>query len=107
MYNSKYQLTYSNKYYVMKNNYIKDARIRRTYSGRKRKAKGYVYITYSKDRVAEGSSHLRLCLHNEIINAHPRIGEEINKNELYRQCLPRTVKNTKIKELKNVKVYHL
>ena len=35
MYNSKYQLTYSNIYYVMKNDYIKDTRIRWTYSGRK------------------------------------------------------------------------
>ena len=44
-YNSKYQLTYSNRSYVMKHEYIKDTRIRRTYSGRKRKATGYIYIT--------------------------------------------------------------
>ena len=41
-YNSKYQLTYSNQYYVIKNDYIKDTRISRTYSGRKLKATGYV-----------------------------------------------------------------
>ena len=29
-YNSKYQLTYSNQYYVMRNDYIKYTRIRRT-----------------------------------------------------------------------------
>ena len=40
----------------MKNDYIKDAIIRRTYSGRKRKAKGYVLLTGSPYRDAEGSS---------------------------------------------------
>ena len=54
MYNSKYQLTYSNIYYVMKNDYIKDTRIHWTYSGRKRKATGYVYITGSPYSYAEG-----------------------------------------------------
>ena len=34
-YNSKYQLTYSNRYYVMEHDYIKYTRIRRTYSVRK------------------------------------------------------------------------
>ena len=34
---SKYQLTYSNRYYVMKNFYIKDTRIHRTYSGKKKR----------------------------------------------------------------------
>ena len=55
-YNSKYKLTYSNLYYVMKNNYIKDTIIRRTYSGRKLKAKVYVYKTGSPYCDAEGSS---------------------------------------------------
>ena len=31
LHNAKYQKTYSNRYYVLKNNYIKDTRIRRTY----------------------------------------------------------------------------
>ena len=44
-YNSKYRLTYSNCYCVMKNDSIKDTRICRIYSGRKRKATGYVLIT--------------------------------------------------------------
>ena len=44
-YHSTYQLTYSNRYYVMKNDYIKYTRIRQTYSGRKRKATGYVLLT--------------------------------------------------------------
>ena len=50
----------------MKNYFIKDARIRRTYSGRKRKAKGCVYITGSPYRDDEGSSQLRLCLYDAI-----------------------------------------
>ena len=63
----------------MKNDYIKYTRICRTYSGRKRKATGYVYITGSPYRDAEGSSHLRSCLHDAIINASPRIGG-VSKN---------------------------
>ena len=59
MYNSKYQLTYSNRYYVMKNDYIKDTRIPRTYSWRKRKATCYVYITGSPYRDAEGLSQFK------------------------------------------------
>ena len=34
-YNSKYQLTYSNRYYVMEHDYIKYTRIRQTYPVRK------------------------------------------------------------------------
>ena len=39
-----------------------------------------------------------MCLHDAIINGAPRIGGEIDKSELYRQCLPRRVKDTEIKE---------
>ena len=79
-YNSKYQLTYSNRYYVMKNDFIKDTRIRQTCSGIKQREKGYVYITGLPYRDAEVSSHLRSCLHDAIINASPRIGGEIDKS---------------------------
>ena len=41
LYNEKYQKNYSNQYYVLKHDHIKDTRIRRTYSGRKRRATGY------------------------------------------------------------------
>ena len=34
----------------------------------------YVYLNGSPYRDAEGLSKLRSCLHNEIINAAPRIG---------------------------------
>ena len=91
----------------MKNDYIKDTRIRRTYSGRKRKATGYILITGSLYRDAQGLSHLISCLYDEIINANMRIGGGINKSELYRQCLSRRVKDTEIKELENVNVHHL
>ena len=58
----------------MKHDYIKDTIIHRTYSGRKRKATGYVYITGSPYRDAEGSSQPRSCIHDAIIDAAPRIG---------------------------------
>ena len=64
----------------MKHDYIKDTRIRRTYSGRKQKATGYFLLTGSPYRDAEGSSHLRSCLHDAIINDDPRLGGEINKS---------------------------
>ena len=48
---------------------------------------------------AEGSPHHRSCLHDAIINAAPRIGEQIDKSELYRQCSPRRVMDTEIYEL--------
>ena len=59
----------------MKNDYIEDTRISQTYSGRKRKETGYVYITSSSYCDAEGLSQLRSCLHDEIMNASPRIGK--------------------------------
>ena len=57
----------------MKHDYIKDTIIRRIYSGRKRKATGYVLLTGSPYRDAEGSSHLRSFLRDAIINTAPRI----------------------------------
>ena len=77
LYNAKYQKTYSNRYYVLKNDHIKDKRIFQTYSGRKRRATGYVYPKGSPYRDAEGSSKIRLCLHDEIINTAPRIGRKL------------------------------
>ena len=78
LYNKKYQKTYSNWYYVLKNVYIKFTRIRWTYSGRKRRATGYVSLKVSPYHDAEGSSQLRLCLHDTIINAAPKIGGEMD-----------------------------
>ena len=65
----------------MKHEYKKDTRIRQTYSGRKRKATGYVLLTGSPYRDAEISSQLRSCLHYAIINAAPIIGGDFtNQN---------------------------
>ena len=57
-----------------KNDYIKDTKIRRTYSGRKLRAAGYVYLNGSPYRYAEGLSQLISCLHDAIINSAPIIG---------------------------------
>ena len=92
IYNSKYQQNDSNLYYVLKNDYITNTRIRPTYSGRKRRATGYVYLNGSPYRDDEGLSQLKFCLHDVIINASPRKGGEIDKFELYGQWPPRGVK---------------
>ena len=47
LYNEKYHETYSNIYYVLKNDYLKDTRIRRTYPGIKLRETGYVYLKSS------------------------------------------------------------
>ena len=78
-YNTRYRKTYLNRNYVLKNDYIKDRIIQRTYSGRKRKATGYVLITVSPYRDAEGSPHHRSCLHDAIINAAPGIGKTFDQ----------------------------
>ena len=98
-YNVRYHNTYSNHHHVLKNDYIKDTRICQTYSGRKRKATGYVLINGSQYRDAEGSQHHRSCLHDTIINAAPIIGGKLDQSELYRQCSPRRVLDTTIEDL--------
>ena len=82
-----------------KNDYIKDTRMRRKYSGRKGKATGYALITGLLYRDAEGSPQHRSCLHYAIINDAPRIWGKIDQSELYRQCLPRRVMDTTIEDL--------
>ena len=77
LYYTKYQKTYSNRYYVIKNDYIKETRIRRKYSGRKQRATGYVYLNGSPYCDAEVSSQIISCLHDAIINAAPRIGKKL------------------------------
>ena len=72
--NIKEHRSYSHCEYVLKNDYIKDRTIKRTYSGRKRKATGYDLITGSPYRDAEGSPHHRSFLHDAIINVAPMIG---------------------------------
>ena len=81
IYNAKYQKTYSNQYYVLKNDYIKDKRIRQTYSGIKLRAICYVYLNGSPYHNAKGLSHLRSCLRDAIVNSAPIIGGKIKKSE--------------------------
>ena len=71
---ARYQKSYSNREFVLRNDYIKDRIMNRTSLGRKRKATGYDLITGSPYSDAEGSPHHRSCLHDAIINAAPRIG---------------------------------
>ena len=61
---------------LQKNDYIKDTRIGRTYSLRKRRATCYVYLNGSPYCDAKGSSQLRSCLHDATIDASPIIGGE-------------------------------
>ena len=81
--------------------------MRRTYSGRKRRSPGYACLNSSPYSDAEGSSQLISCLHDATINAAPRIGKFFDKLDLYRQCPPRRMKDTEIKELENANVYHM
>ena len=53
--------------------------------GRKGKSTGYIYIPGSQFCEAEDNLKLRSCSHDSIINSAPRIGNYINKHELYRQ----------------------
>ena len=71
---------------MIKTDYIKDRIMCRKYSGRKRNVTGYVYITGSPYRDAEGLSQLRSCIHDAIIIAAPRIEGEMDIFELYRHC---------------------
>ena len=81
IYTKKYQETYRNRSHVFSTPYIKDRIILRVYSGIKQKAKGFVYLQGSPYHDAEGSSQIRSCLHDAIINSSPRIGQRIYKLE--------------------------
>ena len=62
-----------------------------------------MYLKCSPYRDAEGSSHLRSCLRDEIINSDPRIGENIDTLKFYIQCPPRRLKGTHMKESERCK----
>ena len=44
---------------------------------------------------------MRSCLQGAVVNSAPRIGKFINKQELYRQCPPRRVKDSHISEIED------
>ena len=68
---------------------------------RKRKSSVFIYVPGSKFCEAEGHLSMRSCLKDAVINSAPRIGKYIDKQELYRQCPPRKVKDTNISEIEN------
>ena len=69
--------------------------------GKKRKPTGFIFFPGSDFREAEGHLSMSLCLQDAVINSSPRIGKYIDKQELYRQCLPRKVKDRNISEIEN------
>ena len=69
--------------------------------GRKRKETGCIYLPESGFREAEGNLSMRSCLQDAVINSAPIIGKFIEKQELYRQCPHRRVKDSNISEIEN------
>ena len=74
-------------------------KISREKFGRKRKSTEFIYLPGSKFREAEGYLKMRSRLQDAVINYAPSIGKLINKMELYRQCPPRRVKDTKMTDI--------
>ena len=79
----------------------RDRKMAKDNFGRKRKATECIYLPGSGFREAEGHLSTRSCLQDTIINSAPRIGKFIDKQELYRQCPPRRVKDSHISEIEN------
>ena len=67
--------------------------------GGKRKGTGCIYLPGPGFREAEVHLSMRSCLQDAVINSAPRIGKIINKQELYRNCHPRRVKDSHISEI--------
>ena len=68
-YNTEYQRTYSNRYYVLKKDYVKYTRNRWTYLEKKQRSIFFVYLKGPPYRNAEGPSQPRSFSHDEIINS--------------------------------------
>ena len=79
----------------------RDRKMSKDNFGRKIKSTGCIYIPGSRFREAEGHLTMRSCLQDAAINSDPRIEKCINKQELYRQCPPRRVKDSNIYEIEN------
>ena len=58
-----------------------------------------IYLLGSGLREAEDHLSMGSCLQYAVINYAPRIGKIIDKQELDRQCPPRTVKDSHISEI--------
>ena len=79
----------------------RDRKVAKDNFGRKRKATGCIYLPESEFREAEGNLSMRSCLQDAIISCAPRIVKFINKQEIYRQCPPRRLKDSHISEIEN------
>ena len=69
--------------------------------GKKRNAAGCINIPASGFRESEDHLTMRLCLQDAVINSAKRIGKFIDKQELYRTCPPRRVKDSNISKIEN------
>ena len=85
--------------YVISIDYLKDTRMRRKYSIRKRKIVGFIYPKGSPYRDDIVSSQLKSCINDATINNAPIWGGGgLTERNLYRQCHPRRVKGTNNEE---------
>ena len=79
----------------------RDRKMAKDNFSRKIKATGCIYLPESDFREDEGHLSMRSCLQDAVINCAPRIVKYIDKQELYRQCPPRKVKDSNIPEIEN------
>ena len=79
----------------------RDRKTARNNFGKKRKSTGFMFFPGSDFREAEGQLSMRSCLKDDVINSAPRIVKYIDKQELYKQCPPRKLKDTNISEIEN------
>ena len=79
----------------------RDRKTARDNFGKKRESTGFIYGPGSEFCEAEGHLSMRSCLQDAVINSAPRIGKYIDKQELYRQCPPRKMKDKNISEIEN------
>ena len=98
---------YTNWYYVLENDYIKDTRIGTTYSLRKGRATGYVDLNGSPYCDAEGSLQIRSCLHGAMINAPLIIGEKSTNWNCIDSVHLEEWRTHTWQSWKNANVYHL
>ena len=79
----------------------RDRKMAKDNFGRKRKATGCLYLSWSGFREAKGHFSMRSCLQDAVINSIPIIGNFMNKQELCRQFPPRRVRDSNISEIEN------
>ena len=95
-------MRYTSSFDPVQKMWDRDRKIERENFGIKRKSHRFIYFPGSKFRESEGYLKMISCLQDAVINSTPKIGKYINKLELYRQCPPRRVKDTKMSEIENI-----